>query len=426
MNEEFCDYLKSNSAFFRFMVEWITKYKCLGRLGGSILIKHAREDEKESIGGLLGKDYSRDTDIKISYQELIKALSTTKFAECDFMSVCELYSESKIITNKEKRIAKAKQFDRYVNQLVKDYDDSYGGIFLNFILTQQDNLLILIRKDFFEQKVAYLKIILNSLDQLPIWQKEMKTLATFASQVSSDPHYFDSGKTKRFLLEGINCVLQKSMNLNHLDEVNLLLYSAGLIKDDLSNHCMLFRINALNKQNETHPAWDGFYTNFEMWNVSLYNLQNTSRLYGVKKVYIVENPSVFRTMCLMVKTLQLSTIGLLCIEGQPNLTAQIMLDVLYQENIEMYYSGDFDPEGLLIADKLKRKYPKLILWHYTKKDYDQSISKNELSSRRISVLDNCICDELEEICMLLKKEGKAGYQESLESIYLQELENSFQ
>ena len=37
----------------------------------------------------------------------------------------------------------------------------------------------------------------------------------------------------------------------------------------------------------------------------------------------------------------------MCMNGQPRLSAVLMLDLLAASGIKVYYGGDFDPEGLL-------------------------------------------------------------------------------
>lgn len=423
INKEFSDYLKSNHAFNNFMQLWVAKYAKMERLGGSIIINNPTEEEKEAIGGLLGKDYSLSNEIKISYTELTRALSKTKFSECDFVVVCELYLGNSIITNKQKKQAEIDAFNEFLNTLLKKYNNTPVYRFLEFALSNQNNLLITLRKAFFDNDSEFIEIVLNALNNLPVYNKEIKTLASFAAQISSDPHYFDDGKTRKLLLDGMYFLLDYEEECNTLEEINLLLYKAGLVKDDLSNHCMIFRINAKMKQGLNHKAWGYFYEHYEMWNVSLYNLQKIDEVFGINRVYIMENPSVFRSMCLKIKKEKLKDIGMLCIEGQPNLCANLLIEKLYMQNIELYYSGDFDPEGILIADKLKRRYPSLNLWHYSKDDYYLSISNIDISKRRLSILNNCVCEELQEICELIMKEKKGGYQELLENRYLKEIDN---
>lgn len=47
----------------------------------------------------------------------------------------------------------------------------------------------------------------------------------------------------------------------------------------------------------------------------------------------------------------------------------------------MVYSGDMDPEGLLIAQRLVNRYPSLHLWHYEIDDYKAALSNQKASEK---------------------------------------------
>ena len=46
----------------------------------------------------------------------------------------------------------------------------------------------------------------------------------------------------------------------------------------------------------------------------------------------------------------------MCMNGQPRLTGLMLLDLLEKSGTTIYYSGDLDPEGILIAQKLADYY----------------------------------------------------------------------
>lgn len=70
----------------------------------------------------------------------------------------------------------------------------------------------------------------------------------------------------------------------------------------------------------------------------------------------------------------------------------------------------------MIADKLKQRYVNLQLWHYNVSDYLKSLSDNELTSRRLQILGNCLSEQLRPIIYKMKELKKAGYQESIHQI----------
>ena len=102
----------------------------------------------------------------------------------------------------------------------------------------------------------------------------------------------------------------------------------------------------------------------------------------------------------------------------------VLLDLVVKTGAVLYYSGDFDPEGLLIADRLKSRFgERLRLWRYLPEDYAKTVSDRRLSADRLKQLDRLENETLREVGRELVKRGFAGYQESLiddlwEDIYL--------
>ena len=104
----------------------------------------------------------------------------------------------------------------------------------------------------------------------------------------------------------------------------------------------------------------------------------------------------------------------MCMNGQPRLSALLLLDLLAKAKTEVWYAGDFDPEGLLIAQKLKRHYSgSFHFWHMSSADYRASLSGEKITPRRLKILDGIADEELRETALAVKVAGRAGYQERL-------------
>ena len=107
------------------------------------------------------------------------------------------------------------------------------------------------------------------------------------------------------------------------------------------------------------------------------------------------------------------SISILCTSGQLKTAALILIDMLCEAGCKIYYSGDFDPEGIEIAEKLIQRDKNIVPWCFSKENYRKAISENIISDERLKKLDKieniCFKELIEEI----KKERKAGYQELL-------------
>ena len=98
------------------------------------------------------------------------------------------------------------------------------------------------------------------------------------------------------------------------------------------------------------------------------------------KVFIFENTS---------KLLSLTNLNIpIIISGIPNISLYTLLHKLEKNNVEMFYNGDFNPEGLLIANTLKQEFHKMNLICYDKLDYINSISREKISNSRLKKPDN--------------------------------------
>lgn len=79
----------------------------------------------------------------------------------------------------------------------------------------------------------------------------------------------------------------------------------------------------------------------------------------------------------------------------------------------LYYSGDIDPEGILIAERLKTRYQQLlVLWRMDVDTYKKSLSSEQMTDRltQLNKLQNA---EWNELLVAMKNYKVAGYQEAV-------------
>lgn len=114
----------------------------------------------------------------------------------------------------------------------------------------------------------------------------------------------------------------------------------------------------------------------------------------------------------------------MCMNGQPRLSSLLLLDLLAGSGVRIYYAGDFDPEGLLIAQKLKRYYQgEFYFWHMASQDYDKAMSEKPISERRMKMLERITDSGLLPVVERMREEKRAGYQEKLINLYTGENRN---
>lgn len=417
LEEEFAAYLKSKKGCYRLAKACIERYEQMEYLGGSVTFTDLDLQECDDIGGLLQKNISNPVRIKV--KDIQKALAKSRFSECDFVETLQIVKGRPFVFKKQDLQEQQEKFYAYYEELLSSYQDTKAGEWLLYNMQNNTSDLVGMKK-MWKSQVEDIEIIIQAINQLPIWNEEYRLLAVFAQQMSKNPHYFDEGICATMLVHAIAYLFHEPNPLDHLQKTELY-YKAGLLKDDMSNFCMICHISAYYKDKNEHLAWKRFYQCFEPWIVNLYNLNQIDKIKAPKYVFIVENPSTFRTLCMEAKQRNITNTGFICTYGQLNFSAYVLLDKLDFDEVEVYYHGDYDPEGLLIADKLKQRYVNLQLWHYNVSDYLKSLSDNELTSRRLQILGNCLSEQLQPIICKMKELKKAGYQESIHQTLIEDV-----
>ncbi len=207
------------------------------------------------------------------------------------------------------------------------------------------------------------------------------------------------------------CIYHFGASVIHGQRSNILRL---LLKDDLSNETLAYGLHAWKQDGCIHEGIEGFLKEKEPVRLTLRTLGELSNVTAQQwEIYVVENPSVFSVL-----TSRNPACAAVCINGQPRLASFLLLDFL-KETHQFLYAGDFDPEGLLIAQRLKERYEdSLHLWKYEAEWYKRYLSGVRLSGSRIKKLDHVYRPELLEIKKWMQKEQKAAYQEAMIEIYL--------
>ena len=189
---------------------------------------------------------------------------------------------------------------------------------------------------------------------------------------------------------------------------------AGIMLDDVSNYTMLYQVQAVKKDGTYHKGMAGFAKEQHIVQVPLAVLTEWDALYCPQnEIYIVENPSVFAMLCGNEETDHKEK-AYMCMNGQPRLAGLMALDLLAKSETRVYYAGDLDPEGVLIAQKLSQYYKgEFYYWHMEAADYERCRSKEVISPKRLKILERITDERLKPVAALIGKYRTAGYQEML-------------
>lgn len=413
MNEEFCQYLSDNE-FSEFMQLWKKQYEKYGTCKGSIDLV-LNDSNRECISGLMGKDYYGVDCVHITFRQLQKAMLNTKYENCDFNEVLKMYFNQRVLTNKYRQEQEQMRVQNIFKHFFKQEGKSKQWIYNTY--TNRDSVYIRIvqaSKENEQKCINTVCVVMKALNHLPMWENKKENISLFASYHTKNPHAFDKNTFAYYLMmHGIVYFLKVDFPKTNLEQ-NEILYRAGLYQDGISNYCSVARLQAFNENNQPHLGWAGFYDSYEALNVNMDNLLHIHFITCCDRVYIVENPSVFQALLKKIKKEKIEKIGLVCTNGQLNYSAYLLLDILVNSNVEIYYSGDMDPEGLLIADKIKQRYPSIKLWCYDVRQYEISKSKEQATDQRMHMLDALKDEVLIRIGKCISEnKNRVGYQENM-------------
>ena len=419
-NEACAAYFKDNPAYQRCFSEFEKKWKSYGRVTGTITLKHTSEEERKAIGGILGKVFYEDT-IRVSFAEFEKGLQCTKFAPVDFEEILEAYFGRKMITTQEKQRKAEREKTEFYEHVERDLTESAGS---------DSTVVCWLREMISKKKYGYQIVIREYGRNREKTEKLLKTvgkgillledirkneeeypLAVFSAEISGNPHYFDHGVTAgQLLVHGICYATEKDYPTNAHQWRELLL-SNGIVPDNISSIVHIYGLR-LQIDRDWHPAYDVFCRRWEPCAVTMENLQELTAVQPTgDKVYIVENEMVFSYL---LKHLVQKNVTLLCTSGQLRSAAVTLIPFLLDSGAQIYYSGDIDPDGIRIADRLWKKYgDRIHVWRMSEEDYVKSLSEEKIENISIKKLETVENPVLRETVKEVRKKKKAGYQENI-------------
>lgn len=413
---ECLSYFRKNPIWGRLLEGFRKKYLSYGKFSGTVTLKKLSRQDIEELEGFFGKNFHGQKSVSISAINFRSALQNSRYSEITPEKLLELFFEETMIGKREQRLLLEQQKREILNRMSKEYAETPA--MLQFPELQQiagsGDLAM------WEQR---LHLILQIFNHLPYRENKQMYLAVFAAQLTGNPHAFDRDTEGGTLLYK---VVQLDLNHRKITLPNSEVFpmqrqqrqylEVGILLDDISNCAMLYNVQAIKKNGTIHQGVEGFSKENDSMQVALSTIAEWKELHCVnRKMYIVENPSVFALLCSGRRADNLSEeISCMCMNGQPRLSAIMVLDLLAKTGIEVYYAGDFDPEGLLIAQKLSQYYKgKFHYWRMTVEDYEQCKSQEIISDKRLKMLERITEPQLCKIALALQKTKKAGYQEKL-------------
>lgn len=406
-------YFRSGPSWNRMMKEMRKKYKSYGRTGGFVILNDATRLECEAVQKFFGT-FFKTPHIKFSLKQFEDTLQETAFKGVELQTLLEEYFGSTLISNRESKLNLEKKKQDFLLKFMKAYSNKEIQSWIEAMREQKGYgyQLVVTELENSESDISNtFKNVCNAVLSLCHDKERTYPLAVFSAQLTTDPHYFDKEKLAgRLLLHALSFLQEKTFPKS-MGDILEVYYQSHIIPDNISSFTAQIGLQLLQNGSE-HPAYKYFREHGEECLLAVSNLNQIDGAdCKTKKVYIVENQMVFSHLCNVAREKQAS---LICTSGQLKTASYLLLDLLYQSGCNMYYSGDFDPEGILIADKLLRRYEGgLHLWRFSLEDYNSISFSNEIEKTRMAKLNQVKDINMLRLAEEMKRVGRSAYQELL-------------
>jgi uncharacterized protein (TIGR02679 family) len=404
--------------------ELYKKYIARGQIGGQVVLR----------------------DVKVALSDFQKALAESAFA-CTLPDLLQaLFPERPLITNPRRREATALSHERFRTALFALADELpdtvrgkcwllYGAHGLEALFSRYKNGSVEVQ----EQVLNQVRLIILALNQLPA-PHSFERLAPFAQRMSGDPHFFDLNTlTGRLFLHALTDLSGLVNDASTPDDAALeskfhdrmlLYYDAGLLLDTISSTITVFHLISAEDQSS---APDRFLaaSGERILILPLRQVLAWKKLWPASRhVYIFENPQVFEEIVDALLRLHTTEARqplptLICTAGWPSVAAIRLLHLLVasQPDIALYYSGDFDVQGLRIAAHLMRRYPSHCRpWHFDPASYLAALhsSSGDLGPTELDALQS-LPENFAPLVSIMREQGKKAYQEGIIALLLADI-----
>ena len=407
-------YFKSNKGFHRIFELMKHKYKSLGTLGGTIELRNLSLEEQDILTGFLRKDYMHRKSVIIKVQDFQKSLGSTKYQGLLMEDILCGYFGDELMSNTLERNIHLQARSDFFTKIINKYENTMADEWLKQLLESKDNAYRILVQGYENDKDRLLQDIeaaCEGLNNLPVLSDRKLRLPVFASDITKNPHVFDENTSSgQIFLHALAHRFEVDRPRNAEDKAELY-YAAGILIDEVSNYVFCNGLTAY-ANGVLHPGWEGFNRCKEPLQVSLANLSTLDKVTSPwGKVYVFENAGVFAAI---LDKIAEHHPPLICSYGQVKIASLFLMDLLAKEDTDIYYSGDFDPEGLSIADRLKVRYgDRLKLWRYDSQNYENAMSGETINDVRMKKLESLQNPELIDLAKFIKQSAHSGYQELL-------------
>lgn len=404
----------------------LENYKKFGQVKGNIVLNDASMEECDAINSLISPKKSfLPPLLKFRMSDFEKSLRQTMYSEADLIDVLEKYFKSDIVPNKEKKTLLAQEKECFFQSVIEQYYNTPCCEWLHSVFKDFRSGYRTFLNEYNNSHEKAEQIIHNVCKAINLRTEkntEPVLLAVMSADITGNPHYFDKDTSAGKLLIHALAFLCGITDYKTSEEIRYI-YSLYLIEpDSISGATAAIGIRLYHEDKSEHSAYKVFADIKEIAFISAMNLLNIKYAFSDhKNVFVVENPMVFSAL---KDTVCEHDLSLLCTFGQIKSSGLKLMDMLIDSCCNVYYSGDLDPEGIQIADKLCCRYnsEKFHIWRMSENDYN-AIEKSSdiIPEYRLKKIYNINSKALKNVSEIILKNKRAAYQELLISFMKEDL-----
>ncbi len=402
----------NHSSFQRLFAAAARKYRALGRVGGTVRLCGLTPEEQEALTGFLGRDCRDRAEITVSLQEMDGILQQSRFSLA-FPEFLSRYFGDEMRSHKEMARQEEQQWAVFFAGLAKQACTPAACTWLSKLAGGRGAgyrvVLALYRQDK-PGAAELLEACVRALDRLILLPGRRQRLPVFAANLTGDPHALDGDKPLgRLLFFSLHHLYGLSETEYGAERRKALFSRAGLEEDDLSSNVIVAGL----KVQPQDPRAAVFTASAAAASPLLLPLRFLAQptAWLPRKIYVLENPAVCSAL-LDAAPAGVEIPALLCTSGQPSVAALVLLDQLIAAGAAICYSGDFDPAGLEIGQRLAERYAAAFQpWFFDADTYLQAKKGVKLTGEQRKKLAGLQIAWDNRLVETMLQVGKAVYQE---------------
>lgn len=408
-------FFKSERAYQQLFQDFRKKYESLGRIGGNVSVNNYSESSLEEIGKFFGQPGARIREKgQISLRDFELQIKNTKFHFVSLKPLLDAYFGETIMSKKEQQQIREAKLHHFLQEQQHRYPQIADWIAFLYEQKREGRWILQLAETEPSHFKQLLHILNRALCSLP---KRAERLPLFSQRITGNPHAFDLQTDLGRMFIHLLAVQRAQLLQEPLQEIptsteaiNDLLQEKQIFRDDLLNFVTCANVIA-ETDSGIHPVWEVAAKHRTVQIIPLRELIPLVRVYPAtgETVWIVENSGV----CAALLD-EIPHAPLVCTNGQFTLATLMLIDLLAESGCRLFYAGDFDPEGLGMAQRLLERHPASIrLWQMDSSAYQKTKPSKSLSMERLEKLASIHHPALTDVAATMRKLGKAGYQEAL-------------